>query len=268
MTAIPTVENISNISETTNSLINNYVVSPILNLGIAGLRFDILEEEKIDDKAEITNHFVEDNSAIQDHITKLPTVITLRGFVGELVDEEADPKSTFQELTEKLVTINSLLPVVTDGAQQLNNFLTDSKSQTTGENIKEGLGTSADLFNAFQQLNPPDSKQARAYNFFKALYNANQLVSVDTPYNFFSDMAIENIVAIQGDNKFISDFAITLKKFRTVETQFVTFDSSKYQGRGSEQRTEQKDQGKIKGNPRNISFLKSLSTGLGSFLPQ
>ena len=125
------------------------------------------------------------------------------------------------------------------------------------------MGTGVDLFQAFQQLNPPDTKQAAAYNFFKALYNANQLVSVETPYNFFSDMAIENVIAIQSNNRFISDFSITLKKIRTVETQFVTFDSSKYQGRGAQQRSEEKDQGKVKGTTRNISFLKSSLTGLG-----
>lgn len=251
MVSVPTTqlsrtERIINATNTTNSLVNQFVVSPVVNLGIAGFVFDIFEEHKVELQTEITDHFVEDNSAIQDHIAIKPQRFTLRGFVGELVDDTAEPKSTVQELTEKLTTINSYLPVLTDAATQLNNLLT-TQSETTSEAIEESIGTGVDLFQAYKELNPPDSKQAKAYNFFRALFEAKQLVSIDTPFGFVKDMAIENIVATQGDNAYITDFSITLKEFRTATTKLVDFNEKEYQGRGAGQRSEEQDQGTAQG---------------------
>ena len=100
-------------ADITNNLINNFVVSPVVNLGIAGFQFDIFEEHKSELQAEITDHFVEDNSTRQDHIAIKPERFTLRGFVGELVETKSDPKSEVTELAEKLTIINDYIPTIT-----------------------------------------------------------------------------------------------------------------------------------------------------------
>jgi hypothetical protein len=251
-----------NALDTTNSLVNKFVVSPLVNLGIAGFAFDIFTEHKSEQQAEITDHFVEDNSTIQDHIAIKPSKFTLRGFVGELVDTRADPKSKIQELTEKLTIINSYLPVITGAAKQLNNTVKNG-NLTTADGVEDAVGTGVDLFQAYKTLNPPDTKQAKAYNFFRALFDAKQLVAVDSPFGFIGDMAIENIVSIQADNKYITDFAVTLKKFRTASTELVDFDEKKAQGRASNQKSETKDQGKANGTPRNSSLAFDGLTSAG-----
>jgi len=230
----------------TSNLVNKFVVSPIVNLGIAGFAFDIFEEHKSEQQAEITDHFAEDNSTIQDHIAIKPNKITLRGFVGELVEEAGNAKSEVVELVEKLAIINSYVPVVTGAASQLNSLLNISK-KTKEDALAQTVGTGVDIFKAFKELNPPDTKQAKAFNFFKAMFEAKQLVSVDTPFGFMSDMAIENIISIQGDNTYITDFSITLKEYRTASTKLVDFDSKKRQGRASNQGADLKDQGVAKG---------------------
>ena len=250
-------------AETTNALINKFVVSPVLNLGIAGLEFDIFDEHKIEQQADITDHFVEDNTAISDHITLKPEKISLRGFVGEVVDTRADPKSSVQELTEKLTIINSYIPVVVGAAKQLNGLISANKDATTSKAAANSIGTGVDLFKAFKELNPPNTKQAKAYNFFVALFEAKQLVAVNSPYGFLSDMAIENVVAIQGDNKYISDFSITLKKINTVETKLVDFDSKKNQGRAGNQKSDTKDQGRANGETKDSSLLFDLGQSAG-----
>ena len=241
-----TLDTVLNQADITSNLVNKFVVSPVVNLGIAGFEFDIFEEHKIESQAEITDHFVEDNSTIQDHIAIKPDKITLRGFVGEVVNEVAEPKSTIAELTEKLTTIAGYIPVVTGAARQIQNQIKNNKLNTA-DDLAGAVGTGVDLFQAWKALNPPDTEQAKAYNFFKALFDAKQLVAVDTPFGFFSDLVIENLVAIQGDNAYISDFSITLKQFRTADTQLVDFDEKKSQGRTSNQKAEAKDGGVAKG---------------------
>jgi hypothetical protein len=256
-----TLDTVLNTADTTNNLVNKFVVSPLVNLGIAGFAFDIFEEHKSEQLAEITDHFVEDNSTIQDHIAIKPNKITLRGFVGELVEERADPKSKVVELTQKLTVINSYIPVVTGAARQINSLITSNKASTV-DAIDETIGTGVDLFQAYKALNPPDGKQAKAYNFFRALFDAKQLVAVDTPFGFFSDMAIENIVSIQGDNAYITDFAVTLKEFRTAETKLVDFDEKKRQGRASNQIATKKDQGTANGKEEDASLFFKVKQSL------
>lgn len=254
MTKTFSAETALNAADTTNNLVNKFVVSPIVNLGIAGFEFDIFEEHKSELQAEITDHFVEDNSTRQDHIAIKPERFTLRGFVGELVDRQAEPKSEIAELAEKLTIINSYIPVVTGAARQLNSLITDS-GRTKEQFIEQSVGTGVDLFQAYKELNPPDTAQAKAYNFFKALFDAKQLVAVDTPFGFKSDFAIENVISIQGDNAFITDFAVILKEFREVSTELVDVDVKKAQGRAGNQQAEEVDQGTANGSPEDSSSV-------------
>ena len=68
-----------NAADTTSELVGKYVVSPVVNLGIGGLAFDIFEEHKVELQSDITDHYVEDNTAIQDQIANRPLKFTLRG---------------------------------------------------------------------------------------------------------------------------------------------------------------------------------------------
>lgn len=52
--------------------------------GIAGFVFNVTQEEEINLRSVITDHFVEDNTAINDEIALSPEEFTLRGIVAEL----------------------------------------------------------------------------------------------------------------------------------------------------------------------------------------
>lgn len=252
------LDKVINTAEGTNKLINKYVVSPLNNLGIAGFVFDIEGDQKVELAAEATDHFAEDNTAIQDHIALRPVIITLRGYVGELINEAADPKDELQKVAEKLTIVNSYLPVLTSGMKQLKNNL-KKKKETKADYVNASLGSAVDLYSTYQKLNPPKTRQAKAFNFFRAMFEARQLVSVDTPYGFFDEMAIIAISAIQAENsKYISDFSITLKQFRLAETQTVDFninDYDKFQGRAKGQNSSVEDKGKVQGEKKPVTSL-------------
>lgn len=253
------LDTILNTANGLNNLTNKYIVSPIFNLGLAGFVFDIYESTKIDLRADITDHYVEDNSTIQDHIAIKPALITLRGFVGELKNIVADEKGSIQKFTEKLTKITSMIPVLTDGAKQVRDAIVSEKDSIT-DYVDTAVGTGVDLYQAFKELNPPDTEQARAFNFFRSMFESKQLVSLETPFSFYSDMAIKGISAIQGaESNQISDFSITLKEFRTAKIKTLPFDPEKYQGRGEQQRSELSDKGKAQGTSKATqSYFKKL----------
>jgi len=249
------LDKILNTVDGLNQLTSKYIVSPIVNLGLAGFVFDIADSTKIDLNAKITDHYVEDNSTIQDHIAIDPDQITLRGFVGELKNIISDDELPLQDFAEKLTTINSMVPVLTDGAREIKDALTSEKNSIS-DYVDTAVGTGINLYQAFRQLNPPDTEQARAFNFFNSMMKSKQLVSLETPYGFYSNMAIARISAIQGgDSNQITDFSITLKQFRTAKTKLVNFDPEKYQGRGESQRSELSDKGKAQGEEKNLESL-------------
>lgn len=261
-----TLDKVFNGAEGASNLVNKYVVSPINNLGLAGFVFDIEGDQKVDLSADATDHYAEDNVAIQDHIAIRPIIITLRGFVGELVDDRADPKSEIQKIGEKLTIINSYVPVFTSGMRQLKNNIFSNKESTT-DYLDASIGGAIDIYSTYEKLNPPKTKQAKAFNFFRAMMEARQLVSVDTPYGFFDQMAIIAVGAIQPEaTKYMSDFSITLKQFRLARTQLVSFninDYNKYQGRLKGQASGLEDKGKAQGEKKQVSsFLLKLNNFL------
>ena len=133
--------------------------------------------------------------------------------------------------------------------------------------MDESVEAGINLFQAYKQLNPPDTEQAKAYNFFVALRDGKQLVSVDTPFGFIPDLAIENIIAVQDNNKYIMDFTVTLKEFRKVSTEFASFDpkKNKSQGRAENQKAEERDQGQANGEKKLVSIIKDkINKGIGS----
>lgn len=264
MVAIPTVDGVLNSADTLNGLTNKFVVSPIFNLGIAGFVFDIPKETRIQLESESTDHFAEDNSAIQDHIALRPNIITTGGFVSELKFTKADPKEGKQELVEKLVAINALIPVLTTAARSAKNAVDVAKTQgATLDSLAAATTGGIDIFKAYKALNPPDSEQAKAFNFFRAMRDARQLVAVDTPWGFFNNLVIKTIIAVQSEeSESVTDFTMVLKEFRTVQTQFVPFAEDEFQGRGANQRSEVQDQGKAQGKEGLTSTLLTGFRGL------
>lgn len=199
--------------------ISSYVVSPIINLGLAGFEFSIKKDITVNLSAKITDHYVDNNTTIQQNIALEPITIILSGYVGEK-EFKTKEKSVIQQVTEVVSTVNSFLPLVSKGVQQAKNIF-DSAKKNKGSFLdlaKGNINSAVDIYSVFKTANIPQTNQSKAYNFFYSLYQAKQLVSLETPYRFFSQMAIQSIVAIQGeDTESISDFAITLKEVRTAQ---------------------------------------------------
>ena len=225
-----TLENTSIFSSITNSF-SQYVVAPLNAFGLGGYVFDVEGEGITHLENEITDHYVEDNTTVQDHIAVKPVRVVLRNYVGEIVHRRDNTTNTpLQQLTQKLTVINSYLPALTAGAQQAANLLINSQALPNSQTLNQlnngdisGLVDNAvNIYGMAQNLLPPVTRQQQAYQYFKSLATQKILFSVQTPHEFLSNMAIESVMAIQtAESKYISDFTITLKQMRFSSTKFV-----------------------------------------------
>lgn len=242
---------------------DKYIVAPINQLGLGGYTFDVEREFTSTLTANITDHFVEDNTTIQDHIALLPERITLNSQVGELVErDETSISGALQEAAQRLVAVAAYAPQLSEAEAQIRGVL---DGEPTAQELIENttLDDVANVWELVKNLNPGANRQQRAYLYFKALYESRTLLSVQTPYSFMQSMAIENITAVQPENtNGISSFSITLKQVRTASFELVPFDTAQYQGRTGQQREPTDNKGSTSGLSVDTSGAAQILDGL------
>lgn len=234
---------LSQVSDIKKSFSQN-IVRPLNNFGFGGFIFDVEGETSVNLQADITDHFTEDNTPIQDHIATRPEKITLKQYVGELVyREEGEEDNILQNVTRKLTIVDNYLPQLTQAASQLKGIYENRESFNidnllSGKLIDDNSNKFVNIWALVKNLNPEASAQQRAFMFFEALFEQKILVSIQTPFKFYTNMAIESIQARQQEgSRFISDFSITLKKIRVAETRETEFVADKYRSTNAQDKT-------------------------------
>lgn len=208
---------IKNVGNLVSNVVNQFIVRPTGDpnkVGISGFVFDILDDEEVMMDSDITDHYVEDNYAVEDHIALRPIRFTLRGYIGELTD--IFPNTFLSILTniQSLSSIGSFLPAFTSQATQFYASIADKASQ-----VGQIINQAKNLYDIFKFKSTNATKQQNAFQYFYVLRESRQLCDVETPFMLFKNMAIESVRALQkGDTKFITDFSITFKQIRTVST--------------------------------------------------
>ncbi len=201
------------ISSATSQFIVRPLGSPNLT-GISGFLFDILDDEEIVLESDITDHYVEANYAVQDHISLRPIRFTLRGFVGEVEDKFSSTLAAIFTQIESLETLGGLLPQFNTQDAQFYAKIND-----TAQKVSNVISQAQSVYQLFNNASTTQNKQQNAYQYFYKMWKTRQLCSVETPFDVFESMAIESVRALQtGETKFISDFTITFKQIQTVNS--------------------------------------------------
>jgi hypothetical protein len=173
--------------------------------GIGGYLFDIPGDEEVRLRSAISRHYVESNTPISDHITLEPEMITLRGVVAELANGlPATP--TQAPAPNPLPVLPAMSPGLTPGQQQTAS----ATAPTQGEQA-------SGLYQYYLSGSPAGSltRQTNAFLFFQQAWWGRQLMSVETPWGIFLNMAIADLRVVQSkETKYLSDFTVILEKIR------------------------------------------------------
>ncbi|MGB2578146.1 hypothetical protein AAIR98_000910 [Elusimicrobium simillimum] len=264
----PLANKISNLVEFTDfasTFLDKYLVQPEtdsgLSDGVNGFLFDIKGEEFIDLNSDITDHYVENNSAMQDHIALKPETITLTGYVAELKNTPPPGLEFISQEVEKLQTLTPFLPQLTTQAQAIYNET--ERQYRVYQKANESVNNTWDSFQKLLagrsiQGDAAITSQRDAFLFFYTSWQSRQLFTIHTPWGVFTQMAILNLRAKQDeDTKMISSFEITFKKIRWAEA--ITNTSLKIQGRAKVQSQKQVDKG-VKKYKQSTLFQGSRGT--------
>lgn len=222
-----------NIANTLNSLqsaLQQFIVAPMNAFGMGGFVFDIQDESMAVLQADITDHYTEDNKALQDHIAIKPRRITLRGYVGELVYQQpgSGSDSTLQQVTQKLTILDAFLPKLSDAAVQAQSIISgDTSPAISLETLTNALPVAANIYslvkNTLGVIDSPTQRQQAAYQYFAGCQSAQILMGIQTPWEFLANMAVETITAIQpAESIFLTDFIVVFKQIRIADSLSLT----------------------------------------------
>lgn len=212
---------IQNASNLLSSVVNQAIVRPLgaPNLtGISGLIMDLVDDEEVVIDSDITDHYVQENYAVQDHIALKPIRFTVRGYVGELVDDVPNALASIFTQVSGLTSLGGLAPQF--NVQDTQFYAAVNNVVQLGTNV---LNQVKNAFQLFNQSSTTRTRQQTVYQFFYNMWKTRQLCSVETPYAVFENMAIESIRALQsGESTTISEFTVTFKQIITVSSVLLS----------------------------------------------
>lgn len=218
--------------------------------GIGGWVFDIPTGENVDLSSDITEHYTESGSFIEDNIVNKPIVITLTGYKGELV--YTPPKiGTFQgdirKLTSTLSAVGAYIGPLTPGAVQKAAQIS-AQVQYAAAVATDFANNSSNLVKYFYGADTGKNLQQQAFAQLSALWNSKQILTVQTPWSFFQNMAIQAVGFKQNDTQNdYSEISVTLKEMRIVDVQTTTFDAGTYKAAIDAQQAPAKANGPTQG---------------------
>lgn len=256
-TAIPSGQNYI------DGLVNKYVLRTKSSQGIGGFVFDYLGEVAVSMDADITDHYAEDNTAIQDHVAIRPIEVVMRGFISELtLPKPQGVVGALASAQSALTQVNAYLGKYTPGvAQTLSTAIT--KVQSTVNVINQTLAKAQNIISLFPGAPPTATKQAKAYSQLFTAMNQKLPMTIDTPYRVLHNMLIKRIAFAQPeDTQSWSDITVTLKQINFVDVVTVA-DNGQFAGRLAQQAQAQTNKGVVPGSSVPTSAAYTLAKQAG-----
>jgi hypothetical protein len=183
-------------------------------------------EQDLTSETDITDHFIEDNTALQDNIAHKPIVVSTHGFIGELNNVPPAALGVLQQAAQKLTSIGAYAPQLSETATLAYNeafFL----YQTATDAATALVSTWSSLSGGAQSVIGPNglvigANQNLQQTYFQQFYyyqQNNVLFTIQTPWAVLQNMAIWKLRPVQDDvTDVITDFNVTFKMIRTAET--------------------------------------------------
>lgn len=211
----------------TSAIASSLGLNNILNLAPKSLLFHYEGEQTASLESDITDHFIEDNTAIQDQIALRPVIVTTHGFIGELNNVPPAALVAVQKAAQALTSLTPYTPGLSasaiqaynsafqayQAAQSLSNAASSAWSSLTN------TGTSVIGAGGALSTQRGQNQQQVLFQQFYGYWFNRILFTVQTPWTIIQNMAIYKFRAIQSEEtNVISDFEVTFKQIRTSMT--------------------------------------------------
>lgn len=238
----------------------NVIYTNIQDYGVA-VCFDYIEDETATIEASITDNFVESNFSVQDHIAIKPRIYRLRGYIGEIVYKKINDDDTWAKrigetiqnsnfvskhsVAQKTITglkiANVVSPIVGNYTKTAKNVVNQLQASfdryvQMWDNYKGDIPlrgqkqiTASSVLTYMLENRIPVHLEGLAHRY--DLPEAKEDTGIEKRYY------IQSVSAHQGNNKYVSDFEVTLKEFRIAKRIITEINKKQYAHDISTQKT-------------------------------
>lgn len=193
--------------------------------------FDIKKEYKFNLSSDITDHYVEDNVAIQDHIGLKPVILEVTGSIGEITllinqqsqseNQEKENKNIFNSIDSYLGRMGSLTSFAPNIVNQALDVYNSAKfgyatvSKMINLNKKSTSKSGFGYTEAYDLDTIHSSRQFDQIDWFKTQWQNRASFTIITPYGKLEDMYIMDLSASQPENsRYVTNLSIKFKQIR------------------------------------------------------
>lgn len=192
--------------------------------GIGGWVMDVVGDEEVNLSSNITDHFAEDNTTLQDNIALPPVEVEVRGLVAELLQT---PNAAGAVDSSHVGGDPGLPEIVEQGpeftAQATQDMAIAALANEATLAAITGPGSLAQYQQSISPQQPGQTRQSNAFAYFVQLWLGRQLFTVETPWGFFNNMAMKSLSGKQGkESRTQTEFSITFKQIRFAGNVTVT----------------------------------------------
>lgn len=248
----------------------------VMTSNIDGFQFHILNREQVEMSCDVTDHYIDTNRPVQDHIAWKPIKITMVGRNGEYFNNIVENVGHSVAYYQVMGVINSYLPKNTNF--EMIRKVKSTVSRMTGKSgifnqIANTLTSNiyGVLLGALKQLNfdliasfdenillDGQTNQQRAFLALQGLWRMGLPVHVTTSWREYDNMLITDVKPLREDNADVTEFSVTMKQIQNTQTIMTNTKTEKE--RTSQQKTEPVNNGETTG--KETSF--KLDTGISN----
>lgn len=236
------------------------------------LFFNTVTNDSVGFQSQITDNYVENNTAIQDHIAISPITVTLHGLCGEKVytlqealntdsnalayQEYVNRKKEAEiEANKKLGAIEVYFPQFSNATALAFNIealidATKQKAKVVWDKLQNKNNTNINQqFTSYSGLNSNlrESKIKEMAGHLKDAWQARKAFIVNTPFGTYENMYIQSVTLTQGNENYICDLDVTLKQLRFSDVAYTEADKSVLSKYNSLQQAQEQNGGQAKG---------------------
>lgn len=198
-----------------------------------GLLFNYEGEQTATFESDVTDHFIEDNTAIQDQVALKPVIITTHGFIAELTNAPATgAQGLLQQATNTLTSLGSFAPVLSSTAQNTYNtasaaYMLGTSAANSAISAISSLGgpTGESVIGSIGGTIAKASNQNKQQVIFQQLFGYWQTrtqFTIQTPWAIFQNMVILRVRSIQdAETNTITDFEVSFKQLNFASTALL-----------------------------------------------
>ena len=175
--------------------------------------FNYEGENTVTLESDITDHYTENNSPIEDQIALKPIMVTTQGYIGELNNVTPDLLLPLKLAADKLQPISAYTPSLS-----LTALIVYNNAFAAYQLVKSAASSLTSVWNSlFGDGNA--TEQQKAFVKFLGYWQNRTLFTVQTPWATFPNMALKSVRAIQdGETKVVSTFEVEFKQMKFAST--------------------------------------------------